>query len=473
MGRTDDEASTFGGGLKVRWLGRWRLSQPPQEVLPEQGGLLIGTDCGFRAVIWPSGSVQLANESFCVSWWVRVGDRWYNPSTDAAIQQSRFVSAPVADTALTVPSGRIVSRSWAGLDNRPGVVTEIHNQTSSPVAVAVVIQGVHHVEARSRTLLVDGNLVCVLDRQPSLRFAAAHHEDLWTVVTKDESSYGRIQSAEDTVSGSAVACIIPLPHRQYLRFVSPNGEPASFPSAEQITNGWTARLEETARIELPDRALVDSVSTGLVDFLLAEPTPDISVQLAAWGLYRQAIERIITHCRQDPVAWLRAAAITWSLCRQPNLFSQFPIEGLIASGKVSELEPGTIGLLSGLFSARGDHRAAEDAKLLTGRAAEPNGHLWDLARRLACSNRNGLTLLSGFPEAWHGKPIEVHNLPTTRGVISYGIRWHGDRPALLWELKQHGDEPVILTVPDLDPGFTTSNPRGETLLESALTAAGF
>ena len=48
---------------------------------------------------------------------------------------------------------------------------------------------------------------------------------------------------------------------------------------------------------------------------------------------------------------------------------------------------------------------------------------------------DGLALSPGVPDAWLGQGWEVHDLPTAEGRLSYAIRWHGDRPALLWELR--------------------------------------
>ena len=48
---------------------------------------------------------------------------------------------------------------------------------------------------------------------------------------------------------------------------------------------------------------------------------------------------------------------------------------------------------------------------------------------------DGLALLPVFTDGWYGGGIEVHDLPTDWGRLSYGVRWHGQRPALLWELE--------------------------------------
>jgi hypothetical protein len=79
---------------------------------------------------------------------------------------------------------------------------------------------------------------------------------------------------------------------------------------------------------------------------------------------------------------------------------------------------------------------------------------------------DGLRIAPHVPEAWLGQGWEVHDLPTTYGRLSFAIRWHGDRPALLWELDVPAGRPnVRLTAPGLDPGWSSVEPRGESLLE--------
>lgn len=79
----------------------------------------------------------------------------------------------------------------------------------------------------------------------------------------------------------------------------------------------------------------------------------------------------------------------------------------------------------------------------------------------------GLSLCSVVPEEWLGQGWEVHDAPTAYGVLSYAVRWHGDRPALLWDLRPHGSSAegvVRLSAPGLDPAWSTTEPRGEALL---------
>jgi hypothetical protein len=76
---------------------------------------------------------------------------------------------------------------------------------------------------------------------------------------------------------------------------------------------------------------------------------------------------------------------------------------------------------------------------------------------------NRLSLLTEVPPAWLGQPLQVSDMPTAAGSLSYAVRWHGERPALLWELSPSGG-PVTITAPGLDPSWSTTEPSGEALL---------
>ena len=78
----------------------------------------------------------------------------------------------------------------------------------------------------------------------------------------------------------------------------------------------------------------------------------------------------------------------------------------------------------------------------------------------------GLALCSMLPEGWVGQNLEVHDAPTHEGLVSFAVRWHGDRPALLWDLRRRDGAagPVRLTAPGLDPSWSTTEVKGEALL---------
>ena len=77
-----------------------------------------------------------------------------------------------------------------------------------------------------------------------------------------------------------------------------------------------------------------------------------------------------------------------------------------------------------------------------------------------------LRLAAHWPAGWLGQPVEVHHVPTRIGPVSWAVRWHGERPALLWDVVPHdpGADPPAVTAPGLDPAFTATGWQGEALL---------
>jgi hypothetical protein len=88
------------------------------------------------------------------------------------------------------------------------------------------------------------------------------------------------------------------------------------------------------------------------------------------------------------------------------------------------------------------------------------------ARSMLVSERSdGLDLLPVHPDGWYGGGVELHDAPTGFGRLSFAVRWHGTRPALLWDLEPHpGIGAVTLRVPGLDPTWSTTELRGDALL---------
>jgi hypothetical protein len=204
-----------------------------------------------------------------------------------------------------------------------------------------------------------------------------------------------------------------------------------------------------------------------------------------------------------PGGLLHALAWHWHLTRDVDAAggSAALVAALLRRlGRASDEVDSVVGhaalpLVADLLDAAGEARAAADVRTLArpqppAAAPDPLGRLasasatwtWpegshghdrtanaallaDLRRLLVQEVPGGLVLSPVVPEAWLGQGWEVHDAPTGHGRLGYAIRWHGDRPALLWELDPHsGLPPARLTVPALDPTWSTAEPRGEALL---------
>ncbi len=98
-----------------------------------------------------------------------------------------------------------------------------------------------------------------------------------------------------------------------------------------------------------------------------------------------------------------------------------------------------------------------------------------VARMLVRDDPAGPALVAWMPPEWWGRGWEVHGAPTRWGPLSYAVRWHGGRPALLWELGAPlagttGE--AVLTAPGLDPGWRTTERTGDALLAAVAPPPG-
>ncbi len=119
-----------------------------------------------------------------------------------------------------------------------------------------------------------------------------------------------------------------------------------------------------------------------------------------------------------------------------------------------------------LLAGAGERRAVRDiARLVAGRVPAPPpstapgiAAVPALERRLA---RGAALLPDGIPDAWLGASLEAHGVPAgPASTVSFALRWHGDRPAVLWEVT---GELVELHAPVLAPAWRSGDRSGEAL----------
>jgi hypothetical protein len=200
------------------------------------------------------------------------------------------------------------------------------------------------------------------------------------------------------------------------------------PDAPAAAAGWTAHLRRGMRVELPDPRLQLAVDSARAALLLTadadrRPRGEEVAALEDWGFDAEAA-----------TAWRRLALRERGRARRrvrdPSPWST--VRGLLGSASPTMTWPdGPATVL----------RAVRD--LLVGAPDDESA-----------------ALLVELPHEWRGQGVEVHDAPTLAGRISYAVRWHGARPALLWECER----PMRLTAPGLDPAWSTAERRGEALL---------
>ncbi|MCU1487962.1 MAG: hypothetical protein JWN67_4708 [Actinomycetia bacterium] len=492
-----------------------RRRDAPRHPVPERwigphGGPVTAVgnlDSPLEASVDSRGLVS-TGAGWSIDWWIGADDRWHVPAREVAVRQRLVDDTPVVETAMRVPSGDIVQRVFAvraGADEL--VVVEWENQSPVPVALAVAVRPYDHagsgaigrIDVEADTAVVaDGRVVLLLPKPPN-RAASSYEDDVSEQVLLGEAGTD-LSSVVSTFGQANAAYVWPLAHRTTVRVAIPLGPTElrklpSLPTADQVVNGWKVHGDRGVRLVLPDDRLTSAVDANRRSLLFRHDAPGAPVEVAgALDRYGCAVEAAEVLASDPDAAGIAALAGHWHRHRDEAL-ARSVVEDV--AHLADRLPKGSPLLLDAaeLLEVGGEVQAASAARKLAGPVAGSPSPRWSdltalldgatptwswplevsarflvLVRDLLVHEvADGLVLLSDVPEDWFGRGVEVHDAPTAFGALSFGIRWHGDRPALLWELEPHaGVGPVRFTVPGLDPTWSTTELRGDALLAPVL-----
>ena len=226
----------------------------------------------------------------------------------------------------------------------------------------------------------------------------------------------------------------------------PTGLPAGVVAGAEAVAGVAAAADLFGEVELAERLLAPAMQ---LTHLVERSGDRVVADRARRGLARLAI-----------LAGQRAAA-----------------RHLRPEGPAPAAAPDLEGVLAMVEQAAPAGRWNATAETADGAArsvdgAVPAASFWLAARRLLVDEADGdvaVRLLPVFPTAWLGGGVEVHRAPAAGVRVSFAIRWHGYRPALLWEVEgaRGAVGGIRLTAPGLDPDWSTDEPRGEALLSGS------
>jgi hypothetical protein len=396
-----------------------------------------------QALVDEHGAITPDGGRWQLDWWIGADDRWHLPAREAAVRQTLVGAAPVVETALRIPGGDAVHRAW-GVGGPAGLVAvEIENASPAPFVAAVVIGPaesgrVRSVATRGSWVTVDGRPALRAPR-PASRWAAGLPSETFDVVAAGGAQARPFTGVGGRRTRLEVALLHPVAHRTRLRWALAAGRPdrsvpveavdlSLLPDAGAAAAGWDAQLHRGMRVAVPDEWLQRAIDAGRASLLLAaearrRPSPDDVAALEDWGFDAEAA-----------AAWRRLGtrARARASRRAPDPTPWRTVRARVASASSTFTWPDGPALLL---------RAVRD--LLVGASGEESAEL-----------------LIELPPEWRGQDLEVHDAPTRAGGVSYAVRWHGARPALLWECER----PIRLSAPGLDRAWSTSEARGEALL---------
>ncbi len=452
-------------------------------------GSVIGDLEGPLAVVDEHGRLQTIDRRWSFEWGVGVGDRWRIAHETAGTRRHRINDAPVYETRLRVAGGDVVQRVAVANDGVSRVlVVEFENASSDAVAVALVgraIGGQVSVSCDSASL--DGRTWIRPERQAGGVIAVCGAQDPWPEIQKGPNT------APVSVRGTEVAAglVTALPHRQSVKFqvVIEGKVPTRSASPAEVASGWLAVTADASSIEVADVDLGTAWRRILGDLVVQAGSDDPrSAAEAAPILDIGGLDREADRARTAVVALTEAghlgdtaavAALRALISRDLRLGKNSGLDELadvLVAAAADSLDSNTANLLAWALEATAP-RAATDARRLAAKvdpgvvyqpttlAARAAGRV--LGPLIDDSRPKRIDLLAEVPSEWFGRPVDVRGFGTLWGRISFSVRWHGRRPALLWE-RIGSRDPVELRCSGLDSSWSSVERRGETLLAEPL-----
>jgi hypothetical protein len=380
----------------------------------------LGGAARARVGVDPDAGVETAPVR--LTWWAGADDGWHDPARDMTTRSRRPGIAPSYETAVRVPAGDFVQRVYAIAT--PGgegaIAIDFENASRAPCSLALFVA----VDATGRLRLERD--VLWLDEERLLTFA--HTPRLWASGPDVRATVaGGGASAADPPAWDApveVALLAPLAHGTVLRtaLTHDDVDARGLADPSEVERGWQRQLDRGLRTELPE-PLQHDVDGSRADLLLAAPAATVFAALEDWGFDDEA-----------EVVW---AHLGFRARR----------------------------------AARRDVWGASHETTSTGGPDDPARFLLAVRKLLVCERGGHVDLLPGFRPDWLGQNLAVHDAPLRSGRVSFAVRWHGARPALLWDAPPE----VTVRIPALDPSWSTAGGVGETLLATppaALLAMG-
>ena len=506
----------FQQSVPVALIDDWHVPAPRRtliELAPREGAASCLVD--------QFGRVQVRDGSSTLDLTLAAGSRWV-AVTEADRVEQVMVAPGVLETTVQTPSGTIVQRVAAGVvDGEPAAIIEVENAGGVAIAVGMVARPLRlggrgfigEVAIDAEGIALDGQHRVRFDVPPaSVAACDGRAGDL--LQNLPDAGDGTLAAAANCRSGGAQAAAVwPLPHTATLRVVvqlaGPTSQLASVPSTADINRGWEAHLKQGMRVDVEELDVERHLSAAAQSVLTLWPerddTPSAVLAMSEMGFGRDAGRLFgrLEHCDNDG-AVLRSLARWAQLGEQTHQLEDLERilgrlaraahvvatqggelvgapwldDGLVAlGGRLHQIEQPDVAERIQSFRAvvqpigNAANQLGQLTSALDKRGVWPDGQMqsscqYVRALRAILVEDTGieLRLLPDLPKLWRGRTIDVFGMPVANGSMSFGVRWHGSRPALLWEADLAPEAPVAIRVPGIDADFVTHEREGETLL---------
>lgn len=414
---------------------------------------------GVRGGAW-LGGVNAWGDVFVdgqerLRWFVAADDRWYRPSRETTVRQREVSGVPVIETRIKVPGGDAVQRVYGVADFGGAIVVEVFNDSSLPFAVAFDRGDIAAMREPSPTGVQGIDLPV-----GSVVFPVGHHATMRVAILISDIE----RSLERKISAQELELL---------------------PSFEQVERGWLAALRVASRVDVPEASWENILTTQRCKLLLAGDGGATGDGVSSSGddfvdLILDRAERV--KLGDKPDQWVdEVAAATESVirrCAKSRDAKWFEERAIVLAGMVLNRAGETRGQKDiaqawsrvvsdaagvGAFSSLSDIGAAISRDQLASFSGVRQ-IAWVESQLVAQRRDNVIEICPrGIDAAWLGANFECHRLVASpEHLISFAVRWHGDKPALLWEID--GPPGARVAASAVDGTFSSTELRGETLL---------
>jgi hypothetical protein len=390
---------------------------------------------GWHAIVNERGSIRMEEQPTPLDWYVAADDRWHNPAKETTVRQTRRAGVPIIETRVRIPSGDAVQRVYAVPDHGGLLVVEISNESTLPIAVAFTRPDV--LSSRQPSPLgpqgidlPEGSVVFPVAHGSTLRVALASHKAVGGTVNLEQ-----------------------------------------LPTSEQLQRGWLNSVERAGYALVADKSLAPLINRLRSDLLVLSGNHE-----SEWGA------DLVGTDADDDVAYLLSLhelvrmgeKVEHHLERVVDVVEALFRKHKKATSLAWDVERALFAARCVLWSLD-EHRAADDVRVSQQRLAPadalPNAAPKDvrvvawLDEQLVSPRREGgaAVLRFGVPRMWLGVNMECHRIVASpEHKVSYGLRWHGEKPAVLWETS--GPFGLRLDAGATDAAWHSVDATGDALL---------